>query len=94
MLILLGGPDLGGGGGVLEHGARPGPAFTLFTTSFFDTTTFHFLIAACEASEPGRGGERTTLPFAQELNSNNRRSGYSSILGHHVLLARSSPTPS
>jgi hypothetical protein len=52
--MLLAGPDLGEGGAVFDSGARPGPAFTLFIVDFFDTSAFQFLIAACEALEPGR----------------------------------------
>jgi hypothetical protein len=55
MLIFLAGPDLGGGGAILDSMAWLGPAFALFTVGFFDTLAFHFLTAACEASKPGRG---------------------------------------
>jgi hypothetical protein len=56
MLIFLAGPDLGeGSGAVLDGITQLEPAFTLFLAGFFDTSTFRFLIAACETSEPGRG---------------------------------------
>jgi hypothetical protein len=55
MLIFLAVMDLGEGGTVLDSVAQPGLAFALFVASFFDTSTFHFLIATYEASEPGRG---------------------------------------
>jgi hypothetical protein len=55
MLIFLAGPDLGSRGTVLDGVAQLGPAFALFTAGFFDTSAFHFFIAACEASELARG---------------------------------------
>jgi hypothetical protein len=56
MLIFLAGIILGRGcGAVLNDIIRPKPAFALFMAGFFDTLAFHFLIAACEALEPGRG---------------------------------------
>jgi hypothetical protein len=77
MLIFLAGPDLGRDGATLDGVVQPEPAFALFAVGFFDTSAFNFMIAACEASEPGRGGECTTLPSAQELGSNDHHSGYS-----------------
>jgi hypothetical protein len=77
MLIFLAVMDLGEGGTVLHSAAQPGLAFALFAASFIDTSTFHFLIATYEASEPGRGRERTALPSSQEPDSNNRHLGYS-----------------
>jgi hypothetical protein len=55
MLIFLADPDLDDGGTVLDGAAQLGPAFIVFAVGFFDTSTFHFMIAAYEASEPGRG---------------------------------------
>jgi hypothetical protein len=55
MLIFLAGPDLGGGGTILDGVAKLEPAFALFATGFFDTLVFHFLIATYEDSESGRG---------------------------------------
>jgi hypothetical protein len=64
----LAGPDLGGGNTTLDDMARLGPAFAIFSTSLFDTSAFHFLIAACEASEPGRGqGAYGTLICSRTL---------------------------
>jgi hypothetical protein len=53
MPTFLAGPTLGGGGTILDVGARPKPAFAFLATSFFDTSAFHFLLATCEAAEPG-----------------------------------------
>jgi hypothetical protein len=43
--------------------AQPDPAFALLAAGFFDTLDFHFLIAACEASEPGRGRGACDTPI-------------------------------
>jgi hypothetical protein len=55
MPIFLASPDLGGGGTALDGVAQPRPVFTLFMIDFFDTSAFHFLMAACEASELAMG---------------------------------------
>jgi hypothetical protein len=51
MLIFFVGPGVDGGGTVLD--GVVGPTINLFAVGFFDTSSFHFLITACEASEPG-----------------------------------------
>jgi hypothetical protein len=51
MLIFLVGPNSGGGGAALDGVAHLGPAFTFFMAGLFNTAAFHFLIAACEATE-------------------------------------------
>jgi hypothetical protein len=53
MPIFLVVPSFDGGGAILDSVAQPGPAFVLFTTELFDTSAFHFLRAACEASNLG-----------------------------------------
>jgi hypothetical protein len=55
MPIFLAGPILGGGGAILDGEAQLRPAFALLAADFFDTSAFHFLLAAYEALEPGRG---------------------------------------
>jgi hypothetical protein len=55
MPIFLAGLILGGGSVVLDGEAWPEPALALLEAGFFDTSAFHFLLATCEASEPGRG---------------------------------------
>jgi hypothetical protein len=55
MPIFLAGPILGGGDAVLDGVAHFGSTFAFLAAGFFDTSTFHFLVAACEASELGRG---------------------------------------
>jgi hypothetical protein len=55
MLIFLDGPSLNGGGAILDGVAQPGLAFILFVVDFLDTSAFHFMMAAWEASELGTG---------------------------------------
>jgi hypothetical protein len=64
MPIFLADTDLSGGSDdILDGVAQPDPAFALLAAGFFDTLDFHFLIAACEASEPGRGRGACDTPI-------------------------------
>jgi hypothetical protein len=63
MPIFLAIPDLGGGGTALDGTTQLGPAFTFFVASLFDTSAFHFLIVACEATEPVRGQGENDNPI-------------------------------
>jgi hypothetical protein len=49
MLIFLAGLGLDEGDTILDVVAQPEPALALFVVGFFDTSAFHFLLAACEA---------------------------------------------
>jgi hypothetical protein len=60
---FLAGPALGRGATILDEGARPEPAFAFLVASFFATSAFRFLLADCEAAEPGWGRGKYGTPI-------------------------------
>jgi hypothetical protein len=58
------GPGLGGGVTDLNSRVLLGLAFAFLAADFLDTSAFRFLIAACDALEPGRG-HRAVIPRSE-----------------------------
>jgi hypothetical protein len=70
-------PDSDGGGATLDGWVLTGIAFTFLAPGLLDNLALRFLIAACEASELGRGRGVYDTPSIQEFNSSDRHLGHS-----------------